>query len=327
MIDRPAAVGTRLKAPLAIAGAMLAGWLLLQALVWRSGAYWYIAEPDSNIGAVTQALFLLDAAYRPGRRTVLVFGDSRVGEGFSAPLASAGGDVDFINLAVPGSTARTWYYLLREVERRGYRYDALLIGTLYVPTDLRRSAEWPLDPRHQVQLLGLRDLADYPDWRPILLPELMAQDDLRGLLLHPLRRLKAIRARAIYAQDAIRYPGREDRVPDDFEVQASPPIPEALARENAAWQYRWLRRIGERAAARGAPTLAYALPRGPRREVLPPRRMPDWPGIETMPADLFADLEAPPYFFDALHLNRAGRERVSAVMGERVRARLAREAH
>jgi len=326
MIDRPERILARLEAPFKIAGAVLAAWLLVQALVFRTGLYWDLAQPSSNIGAVSHALFLLETAYRPGTRTVLVLGDSRIGEGFSGPRASEGGDLHFINLSVPGSTPRTWYYLLREIDRRGYRYEAVVAGTLYVPTDLRRSADWPLDRLHQLPLLGLRDLRDYPDWRPILLPELVAQEDLRELLAHPLQRRKDLRNRTIYADDTIRYPGRSDRLPDDFQATPSPPIPEELARENAAWQYRWLSRLDQRAEAGGAVFLAFALPRGPRAEVLPPRRLPDWPGIEVLPMDLFADLEAPAYFFDVLHLNGAGRERLSARLGERVRARLAQDA-
>src|SRR5687768_13854813 len=88
MFDRPAAIAGRLKAPLALAGLVLALWFALQAALFRSGAYWLVAEPDSNAGAVTHSLLLLEAAHRRGRRTVLVLGDSRVGEGFSGPLAA-----------------------------------------------------------------------------------------------------------------------------------------------------------------------------------------------------------------------------------------------
>jgi hypothetical protein len=343
MFDRPAAIAARLKALLACAGALLAGWLLLQATLFRSGAYWHLAEPDSHAGAVTHALAVLESTPpRAGRRTVLVLGDSRVGEGFSGPRASAGGDVDFVNLSVPGSTPRTWYYLLREIDRRGVHYDAVVLGMLYVSTDRALSRDWPFDPLHQVALVGPGDLARYPHetsegaararaWQAVLLPGLIAQQDARDLLLAPWRRLRHLRGRAQYVHDSIHYAGSDVRLPDididaaamaDARIATAP----AIARENAAYRAHWVRRIGERAAARGAPLITFALPRGPYTELLPERATPDWPMADELPADLLADLEAPQYFFDRLHLNRAGRDRLSALVGERVRARLAAHA-
>lgn len=336
MFDRPAAIAGRLKAPLALAGFVFALWFGLQALLFRSGAYWHVAEPDSNAGAVTHALLLLEAAHRPGRRTVLVLGDSRVGEGFSGPLAARGGDIDFINLSVPGSTPRTWSYLLREIDRRGVRYDAVVIGTLYEPTDGIRSADWPLDPLHQVALVGLRDVFEYPDatspgapraraWRALLLPALTAQQDLRALLAAPLQRWKSLRKRRQYIDDTIDYAGHEERLPAASPDAAGPaPVPAALAAENAAYLRGHLDAIARRAASHGAKTFVFPLPRGPYAAELPPLpATPAWGAAKAWPSDLFAALEAPEYFFDRLHLNRAGRERLSAAVGERVRAELA----
>ena len=358
MLDSPPAIAARLKAPLLAAGAVFAAWLLVQALVFRSGAYWWVAEPDSNAGAVTHAIATLQQAARPGRRIALVFGDSRVSEGVSGPRASAGGDFDFINVSVPGSTPRTWYYLLREIERRGLRYDAVVIGTLYVPTDGLRSADWPLDAVHQVALVGLRDVLDYPRepqsrdarrraWHALLLPELVAQADLRALLSAPLQRWRNLRRRAQYVQDTVDYAGHDERMPAFALVEAAGaaraaevtpaqraaydearrlhelPVPAELARENAAYLAHWIERIGAQAARHGAPVVAFPLPRGPYRELLPTFATPAWRGVTALPADTFAALEDPAYFFDRLHVNRAGRERMSDTLGPRVRAAIA----
>ena len=42
--------------------------------------------------------------------------------------------------------------------REGYAFDAVVVGTLYQPRDAMRLADWPLDPAHQIPLLGLTDL-------------------------------------------------------------------------------------------------------------------------------------------------------------------------
>ena len=90
-------------------------WLALQALAYRSSLYHRVADPDSNAGAGVSAL-LLELQYRPVRA---VLGDSRIIEGYSGPLAQADGPIRFITLGVPGSSRRTWCYLLREIVRRG----------------------------------------------------------------------------------------------------------------------------------------------------------------------------------------------------------------
>ena len=115
---------------------MLILCLALQALVYRSGLYYRVADPKSNTGAVVNALLILEQHYQPGARTVLVLGDFRIVEGFSGPLAQGDGRLRFIALGVPGSSPRTWYYLLREIVRRGYAFEGVVLGiTLQARTE------------------------------------------------------------------------------------------------------------------------------------------------------------------------------------------------
>jgi len=44
--------------------------------------------------------------------------------------------------------------------------------------------------------------------------------------------------------------------------------------------------------------------------------------LMALPGDSFADLEQPRYFFDSLHMNRAGRERFSPRLAQFVAAAL-----
>lgn len=235
MFDRYHNILARLRAPLLLALAIGLAWLVFESIAYRSGAYFRIAEPDSNTGAVVTALQVLEREHRPQARNILVFGDSRVGEGFSPQRAAAGDPrFNFINLAVPASTARTWYYLLRAIDRRGYTYDAVVVGTLYRSTHAELLADWPIDAAHAAGLVGLRDGWSFPATfqapaqrdrarYAALLPALNLRQDTQALLEAPLERFtKIVHGRPAYL-DALRvYAGREEEMPV-VEFSASSP--------------------------------------------------------------------------------------------------------
>ena len=312
MFDRPDAVIARLKALLLLVASIAGLCWGVDALLYRTGFYYELAEPDSNTGAVVNALLLLEREYRPGARNVLVFGDSRVGEGVS-PLAVAAhaGGLNVVNVAVPGSTPRTWFYLLREILRRGYRPHAVVIGTLYAPPPVGASADWALDPAHAAPLLGLRDArafersfdsaamrerARHAVWFPALA---MRQDTLAALRA-PLERwhkLRSYRPALLAAIPA--YGGNGGHMPAlAFDPQgavldwagADPTQRskvEALQREfvstppaelvgaNRAFRAEWFARIAALAAQHDAALLLFPLPRGPYTALLPPAAPPD----------------------------------------------------
>jgi hypothetical protein len=95
----------------------------------------------------------------------------------------------------------------------------------------------------------------------------------------------------------------------------------ALSQTGSYRQYRlqWLRRIAELARRQDAQVIVIRVPAGP---VPRPRRLPHHDSavmqlhgegaIAAEPAGLFAPLERPEYFFDALHMNGAGRREFSS---------------
>lgn len=305
MFDRFDAIRARLAAPLLIALAIGVAWFALESLVYRSGAYFHFAEPDSNTGSVVRALLVLEREYRPGARNVLVLGDSRVAEGFSpAHARTTAPDLNFINMAVPGSTPRTWYYLLREVDRRGHAYEGVVVGTLYRHRNSEPIADWPIDPAHAARLVGLRDAASFPasfDSDPMrerarhaaLLPALALRQDTLAFLESPRERLHdVLKVRPLYL-DALRaYQGRDETMPElrfdeTGQVVADwgtttpaqrvhvmailgdlAPRPPALRARNEAYLERWLGNIASLAQRRGARLILYSLPRGPYRALL-----------------------------------------------------------
>lgn len=306
MFDRPTAILARLKAPLCLALAVGLTWFAFEALLYRSGAYFRIAEPDSNTGIVVTKLALLDGEYRPEARNVLVFGDSRVAEGFwSRRAGAADPSLNFINVSVPGSTPRTWYYLLREIERRGHAFDAVVVGTLYQNQNAGLFANWSLDAAHATPLLGLRDAGTFPATfeapqrqqqarDAVLFPALALRQDTLALLQAPRERWRSVReGRPGYLLAVREREGREETMPPlrfapDRSVSdwagatqeqrelvrahlADPVVPPAgIAAANDAFLGHWLGAMAELAHARGAAMLVYPLPRGPYPEVLAP---------------------------------------------------------
>ena len=281
---------------------MLILCLALQALVYRSGLYYRVADPKSNTGAVVNALLILEQHYQPGARTVLVLGDFRIVEGFSGPLAQGDGRLRFIALGVPGRSPRTSCYLLREIVRRGYAFEGVVLGiTLQARTE--SLSDWPLSPLQDAPLLGLADTLAYPASfdlkaarvrarRGLLFPEVALRHDSVALLQSPIARWqKIVRHRRELA--AVRdYPGRDQMMPalrfsatgevSDWQTASelqrvqinamlakrTRPADSALRRANANYYATWLGAIAELAHQQGGRAIAFALPRGPYREVL-----------------------------------------------------------
>jgi hypothetical protein len=312
IFDHPAAVVARLKALLVLVAAIGGLWWGGEALLYRTGLYYRLAEPDSNTGAVVNALLLLEQEYQPGARNVLVLGDSRVGEGIWAQQVEARASAfNVINLAVPGSTPRTWDYLLREVHRRGFRPHPVVLGTLYAPRPIGDSADWPLDPVHAAPLLGLRDARTFERSfnsaamrerarHAVWFPALALRQDTLAAVRAPLERwhkLRSYRPALLAAMPA--YPGNGGRMPElAFDAHATvsdwagadavqrgkveallrdfhtPPPPE-LVRAGRAFRAVWFGRIAALAARHDAALLLFPLPRGPYPALLPAPSPPD----------------------------------------------------
>ncbi|HZW51965.1 MAG TPA: hypothetical protein VFF05_08890, partial [Rudaea sp.] len=80
---------TRLKPLLQLALAIASLVVVFDMLVFRSGVYAPLIEFESTAGSVVTATRAIDTYFDPARRNVLVLGDSKVGQGFSALLADA----------------------------------------------------------------------------------------------------------------------------------------------------------------------------------------------------------------------------------------------
>jgi hypothetical protein len=102
----------------------------VEAAIFRTGWYGKYLEPGSSAGAVESRLYWLSRPDPAKVPEILVVGDSRMAEGFSAPLAdqTTGGRVHFWSLGIPGTTPRAWYYELRDADPTRRRFSKIAIA-------------------------------------------------------------------------------------------------------------------------------------------------------------------------------------------------------
>jgi len=118
---RSAVIGTLL---------MLIAYVAAEGFIFHSGWYAKYLEPNSTAGQVEYNLFWLRRTGKPKVPDVLVVGDSRIAEGFSARVAMAadGGRVHFVNFGMPGAAPRVWYYVLRDMDKDRNRFSAIVLA-------------------------------------------------------------------------------------------------------------------------------------------------------------------------------------------------------
>jgi len=290
----------------------------VDAVAFRTGVYRRLLEPSSYAGQVE---IMLDRAAR-SRAGVLVLGDSRIAEGFSARLADSSGPLRYFNAAIPGSSPRCWYYLLQ-------RLDPARWQTIVVPLDNYEDEDGDWDfadnPLDTAILAGTLTLAAAPEFvlshsslparaaalRAALFKGFAFQRDFQQFLAAPRARLHAVaQFRAHGAEWSDGYQGRPESV-NPGPIAARVPSPQRGVHHR--YRMRWLSKIQELAGPR---VVAIRLPRGPQVVPSPPglpsavRTL----GIVRAPEALFAGLERPEFFADTLHLNREGRTRFSLLL-------------
>jgi len=88
----------------------------------------------------------------------------------------------------------------------------------------------------------------------------------------------------------------------------------------------WIGGIARRYQAHGVPVIVFVVPRGPFHALLAPvpvaagaiAELRDAGLIRMLPGDTFVSFEQPRFFFDTLHMNRAGREAFSAMLAQKI---------
>jgi hypothetical protein len=103
-------------------------FFLTDSLIFRLGYTNYV-EPFSSAGTVENYVSWLKRYPKGDKPEVIVVGDSRIAEGFSAIGAEAavGKRIRFWNFGMSGASARVWYYALRDGDPTRRRFAAIML--------------------------------------------------------------------------------------------------------------------------------------------------------------------------------------------------------
>src|SRR4051794_11111840 len=108
-----------------LVGAILV-FFALDSLCFRTGYYASVLTPDSTAGYLEEALSAEQRRPTKGPNEVVAVGDSRIP--LKPSVANAAGTAyRFSTIAVPGTSPRVWYYLLRAADPHANRYAAIVI--------------------------------------------------------------------------------------------------------------------------------------------------------------------------------------------------------
>jgi hypothetical protein len=189
-----------LTARLIAAVLMYAG---LEGLIFHSGLYARIIEPDSTTGFME--VQIQNEIRRPklDHNQVLAVGHSRQAllpriENEKKP----GTGYTFATIGLGGTTPRTWYYALRAVDPHAHNYAAILIpeDDYNEPDNWEDESERESDLHYVISRLRLGDLRDYPwtyksvkrRWTAlegIVLKGTVYRQDFQEFLDHPIARI------------------------------------------------------------------------------------------------------------------------------------------
>lgn len=301
----------------------------LDAALFRTAYYRQVLEPESYAGQVER---LIGTA---ANQSIAVLGDSRIAEGFSARIADRRQPASrFLNAAVPGSTPRCWYYLLRDLDPQLVRFKAIVL-----PVDAYDDEDGPwewadrtLDLNILAARLRLEDTLTFTAsfhsaearWNALLiclLKGLVLREDLQAFLAHPgLRLNKAALYRTSGAEWAYNYEGNAKDLAGTVLHDPSLRQPSPQTGLYAAYRREWFGRIINRYKGSGTSIIFLRLPRGPASPSVSHARggssIRGFSGVTVLPENLFDRLEGPEYFFDVLHLNARGRHLFSTELAD-----------
>ena len=184
------------------------GLFALDGLLFHTGFYTSILEPDSSAGLYELILYREQQAQKHnGDSMILTFGDSRFAYAprLCNEIASKTGYV-FRSGGVAGSETRAWYYMLRDLDPSARRYRAIVFGLNdysdeengYDPDDDIRALHYAIarlrwsDAVEFAQSFHSRAI-QLEALRGAILKGIVLQSDIAAFLTHPLKRLAYVK--------------------------------------------------------------------------------------------------------------------------------------
>ena len=332
----------------------VAAFVCLDGVIFHTRLYVSILAPDSYAGRLAVITRAENQRSPSGLKEVLVLGDSRMAEGFSATVADKLGSAagfKFVNLAEPASSINTWYYMLRQVDPEARRYWAIVVpyGIGYEPN----TAD-PLRISMAATLLRYGDCFDFASgfqrwsgrfraFTACILRGSAYQSDVADLLEHPIARIRSVQQEPTRLHSRAVYKGRDyDLVGTSYDPKTGqvtfPPqltetqrqaIRKSLVQPSESEVQYFLKlqrdcipRIVNRYSNSSTAIVLTPVPRGPFRDLtgFSMAYQIVFPGVTaqrplfSVPAQTFDFLEKPDYYFDAYHLNAKGRQRFTETL-------------
>lgn len=334
---------------------------LVDCAVFRSGLYAWGARPDSSAGWLTLRTRLEPCFVPlRDQPSIVLLGDSMMTEACDAEaLKRLLGDPPLAvrNAGVPGTTPRVWPFLFRALTPPPGGWTLVVAGLAEYDDD--GGGEDPALRVHDLSFLGpllgvgemLSLVGEFrsPEarrdvWLDAFCKTYAWRRDLQDLLAAPYERYEQVRRQFGHLRWGRPYEGVEASLAgvhvDGDRIVGLPPD-KASARDRlrhlvwrehcidtSAYRRRWLGELADRVTASGAqlvfvrlPTqvLPRAVPRVPHTATLD--ELARRPGVHVLDDSLFAGLEAPEFFQDALHVDREGRERFTRTLALELRRR------
>ena len=332
----------------------IAAFICVDGAIFHSGLYVSILAPSSYAGRVWRITQAEKERAPSGLKEVVVLGDSRMAEGFSAAVANQLSSVagfKFVNLAEPACAVNLWDYMLREVDPTRRRYWVIVVpyGIGFEPN----SAD-PLRISMAAPLLRYGDCFNFASafqrcsgrfraFAACILRGSAFQSDVVDLLQHPIARIRSVQQGSKRLQSRDIYKGRDYDIAGTFydpktgQVTFPPRLTEAqrdairdsLVKPSQSETQDFLRmqrdgiqRILNRYSASSTQIVLTPVPRGPFAG-LPGASMTFHAAFPTitsqktvfsLPEQTFDFLEKPEYYFDGYHLNSKGRHRFTETL-------------
>lgn len=257
-------------------------------------------EPQSTAGTVMMAETVVNKQLDPAKKNILIIGNSRIGEGFSASVANNNvnnSEYNFVSLALPGTTPRIWSYVLKKIDGDANRFYAVyLMAENYNDTAEENYNDREIDTAYLSAIFTLKDLSTYPSsfddpkksaeaYKSILLPIGPLQKDLIQFLKNPKQRIKQVTQwQKDYVNWTAGYSGRPERLPEINDLNNSSAVLGQLLdwqKPGMEWYFQavpkcnqeylhsfrynslWFGDISEHYAKRAVNLGVFMIPRGP----------------------------------------------------------------
>jgi hypothetical protein len=332
----------------------IAAFICVDGLLFHTPLYSLILAPDSYAGRIAMLTRAEKNRAPSGLKEVLVLGDSRIAEGFSAAVADKLSSVDgfkFVNLAEPASAVNMWEYMLREVDPTRRRYWAIVVpyGIGYEPNSadhLRISMAAPLLRYSDC----VRFASAFRRWSgrfraftACILRGSAFQSDVVDFLAHPIARIKSVETEPTRLQSRDLYKGREyDLVGISYDPQTGKvsfpsrlteaqreAVRDSLVKPSQSeiqdflkMQRDGIQRILNRYSTSPTEIVLTPVPRGPfaglpgASTTFPAAfpRITTQKSVFCVPEQTFDFLEKPEFYFDGYHLNARGRQRFTETL-------------